>query len=125
MLIRNYGNLEIDVKCRSFRDVKGEKRFDFKCDEAKKLFNMQGFTNTPVLIAVYENINNRPIEETVYMFSITALIESTEIEKYYRKGIGKCYSIPLSFTEKGLNFIEKSFLYTKRVRNSTNRLEIS
>lgn len=108
-LVRNFGNIEIDVKCRGFRKVNGELSFDFKCEDANKHFNMQSFTNTPILIAVYENKNNRPIEDFIYLFSIDKLINSKDIQKHFRNGIGECYQIPLSFTEKGLQLIEKTY----------------
>jgi hypothetical protein len=108
-LIRNFGNIEIDVKCRGFREYKGQKSFDFKCEDANKHQNMEGFTNIPILIAVYENVNNRPLEDNIYMFSIDKLIESKEIEIHHRDGIGKCYRIPLSFTIKGFSLIDDTY----------------
>lgn len=109
-LIRNFGNIEVDVKCRGFIEVNGEKTFDFKCEDAIKHQNMQKFTNTPILIAVYENVGDRPVGNTIYFFSIDKLMESKEIEILQRKGIGKCYRIPLSFAQKGFSFIDDTYM---------------
>ena len=114
-LIRNFGNIEIDVKCRKFKPANGEKTFDFKCEDAVKHRNMQNFTNTPILIAVYENIGDRPVDDSIYLFSIDKLIESKEIEVHKRDGIGKCYRIPLSFTQKGFSLID--YTYSKLISN--------
>jgi hypothetical protein len=108
-LIRNFGNIEIDVKCRGFRTFNGEKTFDFKCEDALKHQNMQRFTNTPIIIAVYENRNDRPVDENIYMFSIDWLMDCPEIEVYERSGIGKCYRIPLNLIESGFNLIDKIY----------------
>lgn len=108
-LIRNYGNIEIDVKCRGFRNVSGEKYFDFKIEDVIKHTNMQKFTKTPILIAVYENIKDRPSDDKVYLFAIDKLVKSKEIKSHFRKGIGNCYRIPLSFTEEGFGLIKKTY----------------
>lgn len=108
-LIRNFGNIEIDVKCRKFGESSQGKTFDFKCSDAFKHQNMQKFTNTPILIAVYENKNDSPNEDSIYMFSINNLMSSKIIEKRTRKGIGECYRIPLSFTTEGFSLIDETY----------------
>ena len=41
-LVRNYGNLEIDVKCRTFRYLNDEElSFHFSCKDLEKHLNMQ------------------------------------------------------------------------------------
>jgi hypothetical protein len=70
---------------------------------------MQKFTNTPILIAVYENKNDSPNEDSIYMFSINNLMSSKTIEKRTRKGIGECYRIPLSFTTEGFSLIDETY----------------
>lgn len=52
-LVRNFGNVEIDVKCRSFYENKRKDIvFNFKCEDVEKHLNMETLTNTPILIAV-------------------------------------------------------------------------
>lgn len=122
-LIRNYANIEVDVKCRGIRNFKGKRHFDFKCEDAIKHMNMMSFTNAPVLIAVYENVNNKPIEDNIYFFSITSLLEAgNEIQTHYRKGIGKCYKIPLDFTHNGFDFID--YMYRKHLGLSDNSYSV-
>jgi len=108
-LIRNFGNIEIDVKCRGFKESNSEKSFDFKCSDALKHQNMQKFTNTPILIAVYENVDDSPVADSIFMFSINELLSSKTIEKHTREGIGECYRIPLSFTTEGFSLIDETY----------------
>jgi len=108
-LIRNFGNIEIDVKCYSFKTNKGIKYFNFNYENAIKHRNMQCFTNAPVLIAVYENVLDRPVEEIIYMFSIDDLMNSNEIEIINNEKHEKWYRIPLSFTTHGFSLIDAKF----------------
>ncbi len=121
-LIRNFANIEIDIKCRSFMTINGKQYFDFKCEDVTKHSNMQNFTNTPILIAVYENIKSRPVEEDVFMFSINSLVENKKIEIHYRKNIGNCYRIPIDFTVKGFQLIDD--IYNKITYNKTGTYSI-
>jgi len=105
-IIRNYANIEIDVKCRSFRKEKGEIYFDFLEEDAYKHKNMQSFTKTPVLIAVYENRDNCPVEESVYFFKIDDILDNNDL-RIVSRDFGDCYRIPVSFTNKGFDFIEQ------------------
>lgn len=108
-LIRNFGNIEVDVKCRGFRNVNDVMCFDFKMEDAIKHTNMQKFTNTPILIAIYENQNNSPLDEKVYFFSIDRLVNNKQIKKHFREGIGECFRIPIKFLDEGFGLIKKTF----------------
>jgi hypothetical protein len=121
-LVRNYANIEIDVKCRGFRKNNGETCFDFKCEDADKHFNMQTFTKTPILIAVYENINNKPRDTDVYFFSINDL-KNSQLETHYRSDVGKCYRVPLHFTTKGFGFIEETYLKHTGIKQKSYTLD--
>lgn len=115
-LVRNYANIEIDIKCRGFIKANDEKYFHFKYEDAQKHENMMSFTKTPILIAVYENKNNKPVSDNIYFFSIKSLI-SSKLEISFRKGIGKCYKIPLKFTYNGFEFIEKIYNQHLGIKN--------
>ena len=107
-LIRNYANIEVDVKCRGFWKDNGESYFSFKCEDAEKHKNMMGFTNTPIIIAVYQNVNNKPVDNNIYFFAIDTLL-SSDLNTHFRKKVGECYKIPVSFTQKGFDFIDKIY----------------
>jgi hypothetical protein len=119
-LIRNYGNIEIDIKCRTFKRHGDTVCFDLKCEDVEKHNNMENhFTYTPILIAVYEHINGRPIEENIFMFSIAKLLNTPSIEKYNKDGVGMCYKIPVDFTIPGFVLIENTFRYMCRISDTS------
>lgn len=107
-LVRNYGNIEIDIKCRSFyKDKQGEIVFNFKCDDLERHLNMQSLTKCPILIAVYERKGNEVIEINPYFFSIE-LLDFSELQKVYIKSekTGYCFQIPIKKTSTDFNFIK-------------------
>jgi len=114
-LIRNYGNIEIDIKCRSFyKDKQGQKVFNFKCDDVERHMNMQSLTKSPIIIAVYERNGDEVIGKTPYFFSIEQVDFST-LQKIYIKSenTGYCYQIPLKITSADFKFI-KDYHITKK-----------
>ena len=106
-LIRNFGNIEVEVKCRGFKE-KGQ-FFDFKCSDVEKHLNMQDFTNTPILIAVYENRNFKPVSERIYFFPLSLFNDNPDIKVNYREGIGDCFKVPIKKTVKGFDLIKTTF----------------
>jgi len=120
-LIRNFGNIEIDVKCRGFKQQR--KYFDFKCEDVTKHLNMQKFTNTPILIAVYENSNNRPLEDKVYLFPIERLDNNLSIKTNYRQGIGDCFKVPISAATVGFDLIDRVFEETSGNKGKSYTIE--
>ena len=95
------------MKCRGFKE--NGKCFDFKCSDVQKHLNMQKFTNTPILIAVYESRNDRPVFDKAYFFPIDLLLDNPDISTNYRKGIGDCYKVPISLTHIGFELIDSTF----------------
>ncbi len=114
-IVRNYGNIEIDVKCRSFRKEKGEVYFDFLEEDAYKHQNMQSFTKTPVLIAVYENRDNCPVKDNIYFFKIDDILNNNDL-RIVSRDFGDCYRIPVSFTNKSFDFIRQ--VYKEHISSS-------
>ncbi len=104
-LIRNIMNLEIDIKCRTFYKVDGKKVFNFKVQHYYMHKNMMNFTQAPILIAVYENINDSPNPDSLIMFEID-WIRKNSLEIIDVKGAGKCFQIPVKETKEGFDLIE-------------------
>ncbi|WP_424963918.1 hypothetical protein [Ekhidna sp.] len=69
-LIRNVGNLEVEVKCKTFYNNNGERHFYFEKEALKKHENMQKFTGTHVVIAVYQRKEEKVKEDSLYMISV-------------------------------------------------------
>lgn len=109
-LVRNFGNIEIDIKCRGFyKNLKDNLVFNFRCDDVERHLNMQTLTNTPILIAVYQRDDDKVVEETPYFFSISETNFST-FDKVYVKAenTGYCYQIPIDKTEQSFDFVKSN-----------------
>ena len=112
-LIRNFKNIEVDVKCRAFYGKENKKWFHFKCEDVERHLNMQKFTNTPILIAVYERDNDQVVESIPYFISIDK-IESEKtslIQKNVKKeNTGWCFQVPLKLAVQSFDYIEETLL---------------
>ncbi|MEO9512309.1 MAG: hypothetical protein ABJN84_06410 [Flavobacteriaceae bacterium] len=109
-LVRNFGNIEIDIKCRGFYENKRKDIvFNFKCEDVERHLNMETLTNTPIFIAVYRRNGHEVIKRTPYFFSISGT-DFSKFDKIYVKAenTGYCYQIPLNKTEQNFDFIKNS-----------------
>lgn len=131
-LVRNHGNIEVDIKCRAFyEDNTGKPVFNFKCDDVEKHLNMQSLTKTPVFIAVYERNGDSVIEGIPYFFSINETDFSSLSKVYLRaENTGYCYQIPLEKTVqdfdciKNQNIRKKSFSIEEKRKKHRNAYKI-
>lgn len=111
-LVRNFGNIEIDVKCKTF--YKPEKTpeeifFYFECDDLTKHLNMQSFTKTPILIAIYERSQenkNQIKEDTIHFISIN---EMKRLKEKFQKSCYSQYKIPTKYLHQGFDYIREVF----------------
>lgn len=124
-LVRNYGHIEIDIKCRSFyNDKQGNKFFNFKCDDVEKHINMQSLTNSPIVIAVYERKGDEVVDGNPYFFSIEQIDFSSLNKTHIRsENTGYCYQIPLDKTVPDFQFIKKYFASSKSYSIQEKRLQ--
>jgi hypothetical protein len=109
-LIRNFSNIEVDIKCRIFYTDSNDKRiFDFLCEDVEKHKNMQEITKIPVLIAVYERKKHseQVIENQIYFFSIDDLLKHKEALFIQKRNFGDCFHIPLDFTHSGFDYVKE------------------
>ncbi len=114
-LVRNYGNIEIDIKCRGFyKNKQKDLVFNFKCEDVERHLNMETLTNTPIFIAVYQRNGGEVINETPFFFSISGT-DFSIFEKVYvnAENTGFCYQIPLSKTEQNFDFIKNNYKKNK------------
>ena len=75
-LIRNAGNLEVDVKCRKkgIHDQDGYPFYFLNKEDVKRHTNMERFTNCPVLLAFFERDGEDPVEESLCMMAISEIV---------------------------------------------------
>ncbi|MFK8281457.1 hypothetical protein [Capnocytophaga cynodegmi] len=107
-LVRNFGNIEIDVKCRSFHNINKQLIFRFRCKDVDKHLNMQKLTNSPIIIAVYQREGDNLKKEIPYFISIDEINkQKSQFKTHYEEkdNTGFCYEIPLSFTIQSFDYI--------------------
>ncbi|MDY3316434.1 hypothetical protein [Bergeyella sp. RCAD1439] len=110
-LVRNFGNIEIDVKCRAFKrpyEKENEEFIFFDILDFEKHLNMQSFTKTPILIAVYERDNDNLSEvkgDKVYFISIDEIERNKALFKKFRKQ----FKIPVEYLNVGFEYVEQVF----------------
>ncbi|MGP6559942.1 hypothetical protein ACT4R9_10565 [Ornithobacterium rhinotracheale] len=110
-LVRNFGNIEIDVKCRAFKRSyrKEEEEFIFfDILDFEKRLNMQSFTKTPILIAIYERDNDNLNEvkgDKVYFISIDEIKRKKDLFKKSKKQ----FKIPVECLNVGFEYVEQIF----------------
>lgn len=63
-------------------------------------------TKAPILIAVYQNLNNNPRLDSLRMFEISR-IATNNLKIIKVKNVGKCFQIPINKIIKGFDLIEK------------------
>ena len=130
-LIRNKGNIEVDVKCRTFYEEGDVTVFKFKCADVEKHLNMQELTNSPVLIAVYERDGEYIKDDIPFFISIDEINSnktSLEIVNVKEENTGECYQIPLTLTSQTFKYIEefngqktKSKSYALKKKRAVNK----
>lgn len=107
-LVRNFGNIEIDVKCRSFHTINKQLIFRFKCEDVEKHLNMQKLTSSPIIIAVYQRNGDDLKKAIPYFISIDEINRQKENFKTHdekENNTGLCYEIPINLTTQSFDYI--------------------
>lgn len=104
-LVRNRGNLEVEVKCRSFYGKGNEKYFLFSEDDLYKHLNMEKITKTPVVVAVFQRKEDNPLEDTLCMITVDHIQELTRSIGRVEKEYGWVYPIPVEETRPGFDLL--------------------
>lgn len=104
-LIRNLGNTEVEVKCRSYYGRGEDRYFLFSLDDLKKHLNMQKVTHTSVVIAVFQRQKDKPVEKTLCMIKVDRIYELAKGLKREKKEYGWVYRIPLTEMVPGFDIL--------------------
>lgn len=109
-LIRNVGNLEIEVKCKTIYWKKGKPYFYFEKDDLEKHLKMQEYTRTPVVLAFYERCSKdreNPLHDKLYMMDMDYIHERIAMKEKPGPSNGQeAYCIPVAKCLKGFELIE-------------------
>lgn len=104
--IRNGVNIDIDVKCYNFHENSKKGRYiNFNINEAGRFGSMQKLTKNKLIIALYEKKQNRPVEDTLYMFSIDYFLSYLKENRIPRTQ--EYASFPISETVEGFELINR------------------
>ena len=111
-LIRNVGNLEIEVKCKKVYWNEGMPHIYFERDHLERHMKMQEYTRTPVLLAFYERCaqdGENPMADRLYMMDMDYIWEKLVKRKKLRpvkSENGDVYRIPVAKFMKGFGLVE-------------------
>ncbi len=106
-LIRNAGNLEVDVKCRSLKNADSMPFFFLACADVEKHANMESFTRCPVIIAFFEREGEQPVADSLRMITIGKILEERgKAIKAVSGEHGKVFMIPISLLHDGFTLID-------------------
>lgn len=105
-LIRNLGNLEVEVKCRTFYGNGAKRYFLFSKNDLEKHLNMQEATHTPVVVAVFQRKKDKPLEHSLGMIKIDRLLELSKEVVCEKKDYGWMYQIPLKELQPGFDLLK-------------------
>ena len=103
-LVRNRGNIEIEVKCRSFYG-RTHPYFLFSEEDLNKHLNMEKVTKTPIVIAVFQRKEDKPVEASLCMITVDRVVELLPQLVREQKEYGWVYRIPLKETFPGFDLL--------------------
>jgi len=102
-LIRNAGNLEIEVKCLTYYEKQGEYFIYLSYRDLKKHENMEKITKVPVVIAFYKREGSEPDPDSLRMIMVKHILDDGSIE--YDDHC-KCKVIPIAKALPGFKIVE-------------------
>jgi hypothetical protein len=97
--------VEVDVKCKTIYENDDKRYFFLNENDVAKHLNMMEHTCMPVIIALYERLNDNPNPAALHMIEVAeikALKETGEIKATKNS----CYKIDLSLTVPGFGLLE-------------------
>lgn len=102
-LLRNVRNIEIETKCFTFYS---DSCFYIEYTDVKRHENMQNYSGSPVVLAIYQRDGDSPVPDSLRMINIqTILDENNKSVKY--DAIKKCFIVPLDLARQGFSLIDE------------------
>lgn len=106
--------VEVDVKCKTIYENSDKRYFFLNESDVAKHLNMMEHTCMPVIIALYERLNDNPNPDALHMIEVAKIKELKEIGEI-KATKNSCYKIALSLTVPGFDLLEGF-----RVKNQSN-----
>lgn len=112
-LISN-ARVEVDLKCKTIYENNDKRYFFLNEKDVAKHLNMMEYTSMPVIIALYERLNDNPNAAALHMIEVTGIKKLKEVGEI--KGTkNSCYKIDLSLAVPGFDLLE-SFRVKKPIK---------
>ncbi|PSK91029.1 hypothetical protein [Taibaiella chishuiensis] len=97
-------NADVEVKC--IKIYGGQiQYFYLSISEIRKLNTYSQNSGRPVVFAVYEQKNFKPLKDNLYMIKLIDIVEINKKDPFEQKD--NAYIIPLSFCEQGFEILKK------------------
>jgi hypothetical protein len=97
--------VDVDIKCKTIYEEGNKRYFFLNESDVVKHLNMMEHTGMPVIIALYERLNDDPNRDALHMIEVTKIEELKETEKI-KATKNSCYKIYLSLTVPGFDLLE-------------------
>lgn len=101
-LLRNVRNIEIEAKCLTFY---GDE-FYIEYSDVKRHMNMEEYSGSAVVLAIYERHEDSPKHDSLCMVSVRTLVAENNKSVRYDKD-KKCLVVPRSLTQPGFALIDQ------------------
>lgn len=102
-LLRNVRNIEIETKCFTFYNDS----FYIEYTDVKRHNNMQNYSGSPVVLAIYERNGDAPIPGSLKMINIQTILEKKNKSSIKYDDKSKCLIVPLALTKQGFSLIDE------------------
>jgi hypothetical protein len=105
-LVRNAGNMEIEIKCFTFYKIDNKECFYIDYHTFKKHQNMESFTKCPVVFVIYHRDGDSPVKDSLCMIALDIICQENNKAISWDDKL-KCFIVPISLTTKGFELIDK------------------
>lgn len=109
-LIRNRGDVEVDVQCRTFYGRGKYRYFLFPEKDLEKYLNREAVTQTTGVVAIFQRKGDRPLEDSLCMIQADCIVKLSHTVKREKKEYGWTYRIPLVEMRSGFDLLTCSSL---------------
>lgn len=102
--IKNCDNIEVDVKCLSFYEIKNKLHFYLRYSEYSRFQNSRKHTNQRIVLSIFNQKTIKTSQEFYSIELLTILKENNKSVRYDESK--KCFVIPLDLTTPGFELLE-------------------
>jgi hypothetical protein len=105
-IVRNLGNIEVEVKCFSLRTYGVTRCYCLKYSHIKRHEEIERLTGAPVIFAVFERNGRNVVEHSLRMIPLRELTARRHKAVFYDKQI-KCLCVPFEIMYPAFDCFER------------------